>query len=62
MPLIGSLFSHDKFAYRYLSASAAEFPFGSSFNNILMKNGFINVKNLPQTFGVVSIYCAKKPY
>ena len=62
MPLIGSLFSHDKFAYRYLSDSAAEFPFGSSFNNILMKNGFINVKNLPQTFGVVSIYCAKKPY
>ena len=60
MPLMG-LFSKDKFAYRYLSNSAAVFPFGAAFNNILIKNGFISVKNLPQTFGVASIYCAKKP-
>jgi demethylmenaquinone methyltransferase/2-methoxy-6-polyprenyl-1,4-benzoquinol methylase len=61
MPLFGLLFSKDKSAYRYLSDSAAVFPFGPAFNNILIKNGFIEVKNLPQTFGVASIYCAKKP-
>ena len=61
MPLFGLLFSNDKSAYHYLSDSAAVFPFGPAFNNILIKNGFIKVKNLPQTFGVASIYCAKKP-
>tara|TARA_A100001015_G_scaffold58623_1_gene64591 strand:+ start:1442 stop:2179 length:738 start_codon:yes stop_codon:yes gene_type:complete len=61
MPILGSLFSRDKAAYRYLSDSAAAFPFGIAFNNILKKNGFIEVEDLPQTFGVASIYCAKKP-
>jgi len=61
MPIFGLLLSKDKYAYRYLSNSAAAFPFGAAFNNILIKNGFISLKNLPQTFGVASIYCAKKP-
>lgn len=60
MPLIGRIFSKDKSAYRYLSNSAASFPYGRAFNNILQKNGFIDIKNLPQTFGVASIYTAKK--
>ena len=61
LPILGSLFSKDKEAYRYLSDSAAAFPFGKVFNNILLKNGFIEVKDFPQTLGVASIYCAKKP-
>ena len=61
MPLLGLIFAKDISAYRYLSNSAAVFPFGTAFNNILIKNGFIKVKNLPQTLGVASIYCAKKP-
>ena len=61
LPILGSLFSKDKAAYRYLSDSAAAFPFGKVFNNILLKNGFIKVKDFPQTLGVASIYCAKKP-
>ena len=60
LPILGSLFSKDKAAYRYLSDSAAAFPFGKVFNNILLKNGFIEVKDFPQTLGVTSIYCAKK--
>ncbi|KRO99730.1 MAG: ubiquinone biosynthesis methyltransferase UbiE, partial [Polaribacter sp. BACL8 MAG-120619-bin41] len=35
LPLIGRLFSKDKSAYSYLSESAAQFPYGISFNNIL---------------------------
>lgn len=60
LPLFGKLFSKDKSAYRYLSESASVFPFGYAFNNILKKNGFINVKDLPQTFGVATIYKAIK--
>lgn len=61
VPLIGKLFSKDKSAYQYLSDSAAAFPHGKVFNNILEKIGFINVKDHPQTLGVASIYCATKP-
>jgi len=60
LPLIGILFSKDKKAYRYLSNSAAKFPCGDAFNNILSKIGFININNTPQTFGVATIYKATK--
>ena len=60
LPSIGKLFSKDKSAYNYLSESASKFPFGEAFNNILKKNGFSNVKDLPQTFGVATIYVASK--
>ena len=61
LPLVGRLFSKDRSAYTYLSESAAVFPHGETFNNILRKIGFIDVENKPQTFGVASIYVATKP-
>jgi len=61
MPFIGKLFSKNRTAYLYLSDSAAAFPCGKAFNNILKKNGFIAVEDFPQTLGVASIYFAKKP-
>ncbi|HMB64243.1 MAG TPA: bifunctional demethylmenaquinone methyltransferase/2-methoxy-6-polyprenyl-1,4-benzoquinol methylase UbiE [Eudoraea sp.] len=60
LPLIGKLFSKDRSAYTYLSESAAVFPYGEDFNNILGKIGFIAMENRPQTFGVASIYVATK--
>lgn len=60
LPNIGKLFSKDKDAYAYLSKSAAEFPHGEKFNNILSKIGFINVTSNPQTLGVATIYNASK--
>jgi len=60
LPLIGILFSKDKKAYGYLSSSAAKFPCGEAFNNILRKIGFININDVPQTFGVATIYEATK--
>ncbi len=60
LPTVGKLFSKDKSAYTYLSESASKFPHGEAFNAILRKNGFKDVKNLPQTFGVASIYTATK--
>ena len=61
LPMIGRLFSKDRTAYAYLSESASVFPFGEELNNILRKIGFIEVKNMPQTFGVATIYSASKP-
>ena len=60
LPAIGKLFSKDKDAYSYLSESAASFPYGKEFNNILSKTGFTNVRDLPQTLGVSTIYIASK--
>lgn len=60
LPLIGRVFSKDRSAYSYLSESAAVFPHGEDFNNILREIGFIEVTNKPQTFGVASIYVATK--
>ncbi len=60
LPIIGKLFSKDNSAYGYLSESAANFPFGEKLNNILKKIGFIDVVDLPQTFGVATIYSATK--
>ncbi len=60
LPIIGKLFSKDKVAYQYLSDSASIFPYGEKLNNILQKIGFIDIKHLPQTFGVATIYSASK--
>lgn len=60
LPIIGKIFSKDKVAYSYLSESASVFPYGEKLNNILGKIGFKEVKNMPQTFGVATIYTATK--
>lgn len=60
LPLIGRMFSKDRSAYAYLCESASVFPHGEALNNILRKIGFIEVKNMPQTFGVATIYSASK--
>lgn len=60
LPFIGRIFSRDRQAYAYLSESAAAFPHGEAFNNILRKIGFIDVVDKPQTLGVASIYLASK--
>ena len=60
LPLIGKLFSKDRVAYSYLSESAASFPYGKKFNNMLGEIGFTNMKDFPQTFGAATIYTASK--
>lgn len=60
LPTIGKVFSKDQSAYSYLSESASKFPYGEALNNILRQIGFISVEDLPQTFGVATIYKASK--
>lgn len=59
-PLIGRVISKNPVAYTYLFKSASTFPYGENFKNILLKCGFSEVKVAPQTFGIVTIYVAKK--
>lgn len=60
IPTVGKIFSQDKNAYQYLPESAAAFPYGEKFNNILLKIGFNSSKIYPQTFGAATIYRAIK--
>jgi len=59
-PAIGKLFSKDSSAYTYLPESVKAFPAGEDFLNVLKKAGFKETKAIPVTFGVASIYIAKK--
>ncbi len=58
IPTIGGIFSKDKKAYDYLPESAAKFPYGKAFNNILHKNGFNKATNNPVAFEISTIYTA----
>ena len=60
IPTVGKIFSKDKNAYQYLPESAAAFPYGEAFNNILLKTGFNTSTVYPQTFGIATIYQAIK--
>lgn len=59
-PFIGKLFSKDSSAYTYLPESVNAFPDGEDFLNVLKKAGFTSTKAIPVTFGIASIYFAKK--
>mgnify|MGYP000303650500 CR=1 FL=1 len=60
LPTIGKVVSSDNSAYTYLPESVSAFPFGNDFLNVLKKVGFKETKCLPLTFGISSIYVAKK--
>ena len=59
-PTIGKLFSKDSSAYSYLPESVNAFPDGEDFLNVLKKAGFTSTAAKPVTFGIATIYFAKK--
>ena len=59
-PLIGGIISNNRSAYEYLPNTVAEFPDGEEFCAILHSAGFATAVFFPQTFGIASIYIAKK--
>ncbi|MBF0359477.1 MAG: ubiquinone/menaquinone biosynthesis methyltransferase [Oligoflexia bacterium] len=60
VPFVGGLISKDFKAYDYLNKSARSFPCGEKFVSILEKANFLDVKMIPLTFGLVTIYIGKK--
>jgi len=60
LPWIGKLVSRDSSAYTYLPESVSAFPYGDKFLAILESAGYSDAKCIPLTFGISSIYWAKK--
>ena len=60
MPLLGRLISHDDSAYTYLPASMEAFPQAEQMEGILRKAGFAEVQWKRFTFGISTMYLAKR--
>ena len=58
MPLAGRLFSRDKRAYTYLTASMEAFPQGEVMEGLLRQAGFGEVEWRRFTFGICTMYLA----
>jgi len=59
-PLLGKWITHEKEAYDYLHRSVNAFPEGESFLLILKKTGFNQTECKPLSFGISSLYTARK--
>ena len=60
LPLIGRLVSRHSAAYGYLPASVGAFASPGEFVTILRRHGFVDVVAVPLTFGIVSLYTARR--
>lgn len=60
LPFIGNIISKDKMAYSYLNETVEKFPYGKEFSDEMINAGFSEVAIHPLTFGIASIYIAKK--
>ena len=60
MPLLGRLISHDNSAYTYLPASMEAFPQPEQMEGILQRAGFTDVQWRRFTFGISTMYLARK--
>ncbi len=60
LPTIGKLVSKDQSAYTYLPESVSAFPHGQAFLDIMKEVGFTEIKAIPLTLGISSIYWGSK--
>ena len=60
LPFIGRLVSRDKTAYTYLNKSVKHFCYGEAFVQHLHDAGFKDEQFIPLTFGISTLYIAKK--
>ena len=60
MPLIGRLVSKDNAAYTYLPESVDAFPQGKAFEEVLNTCGLKEINSRLLTFGVATLYMARK--
>lgn len=60
LPFIGRIVSKDKTAYTYLNKSVKGFCWGEAFVQHLHDAGFQEEQFIPLTFGIATIYIAKK--
>jgi demethylmenaquinone methyltransferase/2-methoxy-6-polyprenyl-1,4-benzoquinol methylase len=61
MPVLGRLVSKDPAAYTYLPESVKAFPEGEEFLERLKDARFTDLRAIPLTGGIASIYLGRKP-
>ena len=61
LPHVGNMLSRDKGAYTYLNRSVRSFPYGEAFAEHLRQACFTGITFRPLTFGITTIYHARKP-
>ena len=59
-PGVGSLLTHNREAYQYLTNSVKAFPEGNDFVNILSEVGYSNTYLKTLSLGICTIYCGEK--
>ena len=60
LPLIGNIISKDQSAYTYLPESVQAFPDGQAFLQALQQAGYTETRCKALTFGISSVYTAKR--
>jgi demethylmenaquinone methyltransferase/2-methoxy-6-polyprenyl-1,4-benzoquinol methylase len=60
IPFFGKRISKDEKAYAYLPESVAAFPEGKDFENVLEKLNYKNIKSIPVSGGIATIYVGTK--
>jgi demethylmenaquinone methyltransferase / 2-methoxy-6-polyprenyl-1,4-benzoquinol methylase len=60
LPAIGRRVSHHQSAYSYLPASVGTFPPPAEFARTIECHGFVDVRAVPLTFGIVYLYVATR--
>jgi demethylmenaquinone methyltransferase / 2-methoxy-6-polyprenyl-1,4-benzoquinol methylase len=60
MPLVTKIMSSVS-AYRYLSASMADFPPPEIFTNLMAESGFVNIEHTHMTGGIVTLFAGRVP-
>jgi Methylase involved in ubiquinone/menaquinone biosynthesis len=56
LPAIGGWISGDREAYRYLNLTIETFPSGNAFCALMRQAGFEDVRAIPLTMGIATIY------
>jgi demethylmenaquinone methyltransferase/2-methoxy-6-polyprenyl-1,4-benzoquinol methylase len=60
LPFIGNIVSKHKDAYTYLNQSVETFPYGEAFLKLMDNAKFKNLKAIPLTFGIATLYIGDK--
>jgi len=60
LPFIGNIVSKHKDAYTYLNQSVETFPYGEAFLKLMDNAKFKNLRAIPLTFGIATLYIGDK--
>jgi demethylmenaquinone methyltransferase/2-methoxy-6-polyprenyl-1,4-benzoquinol methylase len=56
LPKVGGLISGNSYAYQYLNKTVETFPYGEAFCQLMQEVGFQDVRAMPLTFGIATLY------